>query len=155
MSLGPAAGKLPTCCTPHYCREPADAAAAPDPLSHTHCTIAFQVACALRQLQPDSVAHIELQYSPQEPRFSRVAGGVLDVCQGDAGQVVLDAHPFRECAAEPPLCSDTVPCLCSRRRLQHGRVGRLRQLPWLAATWWAMAEEGPCMLPCMLRSPER
>lgn len=101
MNLGPATGKLPTCSTPHYSRIQPDpgAAAAPDPLSHTSCTIALQVSCALRQLRPDSVAHVELQYCPQEARFSRVAGALLDVCQADTAQVVLDSHPFREYAA--------------------------------------------------------
>lgn len=101
MSLGPATGRIPTCSTPHYSRIDPDpgAGAAPDPLSHTSCTIALQVSCALRQLRPDSVAHVELQYCPQEARFSRVAGALLDVCQADGGHVVLDSHPFRECAA--------------------------------------------------------
>jgi hypothetical protein len=61
-------------------------------------TVQLQVCCTLAQKQSDSVAQISMEYDPSQPRISNMCGAVLDVCQHDSKQMVVDAHPFQECA---------------------------------------------------------
>lgn len=61
-------------------------------------TVCLQVCCTLAQKKSDSVAQISMEYDPSQPTVASMRGAVLDVCQNDTKQMVVDAHPFQECA---------------------------------------------------------
>lgn len=89
----------------------ADAAAGTAP---SRVTVGLQVCCTLAQKKLDSVAQIYMEYDPSQPTVTSMCGAVLDVCQSDAKQMVVDAHPFQECAPHIGHCCISLlatPCL--------------------------------------------
>lgn len=82
------------CMQPHSDSDAASVAGAPP----SRVTVSLQVCCTLAQKKSDSVAQINMEYDPSQPTVASMYGAVLDVCQNDAKQMVVDAHPFQECA---------------------------------------------------------
>jgi hypothetical protein len=80
------------CMQPH---SDSDATSAPG-RAPSSVTVSLQVCCTLAQKKTDSVAQISMQYNPSQPSVASMSGAVLDVCQQDTKQMVVDAHPFKE-----------------------------------------------------------
>jgi hypothetical protein len=71
--------------------------------TNSHVTVQLQVCCTLAQKKSDSIAQISMEYDPSQPLIGNMRGAVLDVCQNDPKQMVVDAHPFQKCAFQSVL----------------------------------------------------